>query len=57
MEVKSFFTAMGIGAAAGTALGMMLPRNRTMRQVGRNLSSATADTVSRAANTVEKKMQ
>ena len=57
MEVKTFLAAMGIGAAAGTAVGMMLPRNRTMRQVGRNISSAAADTVTHAANTIEKKMQ
>ena len=35
MEVKRFLAAMGVGAAAGTAVGMMLPRNKTMRQVGR----------------------
>ena len=57
MEVKQFLTAMGIGAAAGTAVGMMLPRNKTMRQVGRNISSAAADTVTRAVDTVERKMQ
>ena len=57
MEVKSFFAAMGIGAAAGTALGMMLPRSRTMRQMGRNISSAAADTMTRAADAVERKMQ
>ena len=57
MEVKQFMTAIGIGAAAGTAVGMMLPRNQTMRKVGRNISSAAADTVTRAADTIEKKMQ
>ena len=57
MEVKQFLTAMGIGAAAGTAVGMMLPRNRTMRQVGREISSAAADTVTRAVDTVERKMR
>ncbi len=57
MEVKSFFAAMGVGAAAGTALGMMLPRSRTMRQMGRNISSAAADSVTRAVNAAERKMQ
>ena len=57
MEAKTFFMAMGLGAAAGTAAGMMMPRNRTMRQLGRNVSSAAADTVTRAVNTVERKMQ
>lgn len=57
MEVKTFLTAMGIGAAAGTAVGMMMPRNKTMRQVGRNISSAAADSVTRAADAVERKMQ
>ena len=57
MEVKRFLTAMGVGAAAGTAVGMMLPRNKTMRQVGRDISSAAADTVTRAMDTVERKMQ
>ncbi len=57
MEAKSFFMAMGLGVAAGTAVGMMMPRNKTMRQIGRNVSSAAADTVTRAVNTVEKKMQ
>ncbi len=57
MEAKTFFMAMGLGAAAGTAVGMMMPRNRTMRQLGRNVSSAAADTVTRAVNTVERKMQ
>lgn len=49
--------AMGLGAAAGTAVGMMLPKNRTMRQMGRQMTSAAADTVTRAVNTVEKKLQ
>ena len=57
MEMKRFLTAMGIGAAAGTAMGMMLPRNKTMRKVGREISSAAADTVTRAMDTVERKMQ
>ncbi len=57
MEVKRFLAAMGVGAAAGTAVGMMLPRNKTMRQVGRDISSAAADTVTRAMDTVERKMQ
>jgi hypothetical protein len=49
--------AMGLGAAAGTALGMMLPRNKTMERVGRDMTSLAADTVIRAVDTVEKKMQ
>ena len=57
MEVKTFFVAMGIGAAAGTAVGMMLPKNKTMRQAGRTISAAAADTVTRAADAVERKMQ
>jgi hypothetical protein len=57
LETKSFFVAMGLGAAAGTALGMMLPRNRTMEQMGRDMTSRAADTVIRAVDTVEKKMQ
>ena len=57
MEAKTFFMAMGLGAAAGTAVGMMLPKNRTMRQMGRQMTSAAADTVTRAVNTVEKKLQ
>lgn len=57
MEAKTFFMAMGLGAAAGTAVGMMMPKNRTMRQMGRQVTAAAADTVTRAVNTVEKKMQ
>lgn len=57
MEVKTFFMAMGLGAAAGTAVGMMMPKNHTMRQMGRQVTSAAADTVTRAVNSVEKKMQ
>ena len=57
MEAKTFFMAVGLGAAAGTAVGMMLPKNQTMRQMGRNVTSAAADTVTRAVNTVERKMQ
>jgi hypothetical protein len=57
MEAKTFFMAMGLGAAAGTAVGMMMPKNRAMRQMGRQVTSAAADTVTRAVNTMEKKMQ
>ena len=57
MEVKTFFMAMGIGAAAGTAVGMMLPKNRTMRQMGQQIAGTAADTVTHAVNAVEKKMQ
>lgn len=49
--------AMGLGAAAGTAMGMMLPRSAAMRQMGRDVTAAAADTVTRAVNTMEKKMQ
>ena len=49
--------AMGIGAAAGTAVGMMLPKNRTMRQMGQQIAGTAADTVTHAVNAVEKKMQ
>ncbi len=57
MEAKGFFMAMGLGAAAGTALGMMLPRNKTMGRLGRQAAGAAADTVTRAVNTVERKIQ
>lgn len=57
MELKHDLIFLGIGAAAGTAVGMMLPRNRTMRQAGRNITAAAADTVTRAMDTVERKMQ
>ena len=57
MEAKTFFMVMGLGAAAGTAIGMMLPKNQTMRQMGKHMTSAAADTVTRAVNSVEKKMQ
>jgi hypothetical protein len=43
-------------AAAGTAVGMMLPKNRTMRQAGRNITSAAAEKLSEAADAVERKM-
>ncbi len=56
MEVKTFLLAMGAGAAAGTAVGMMLPKNRTMRQAGRNITSAAAEKLSEAADAVERKM-
>lgn len=57
MEVKTFLVAMGLGAAAGTAVGMMMPRNRTMEKMGRQVTSAAEDAVVRAMDTVEKKLQ
>ncbi len=53
MEIKSILAAMGVGAAAGTAVGMMLPRNKAMRQMGRNISAAAADTMTKAADTIK----
>lgn len=57
MEVKTFLAAMGLGAAAGTVVGMMMPKNRTMEKMGRQVTSAAEDAVVRAMDTVEKKLQ
>ncbi len=56
MEVKTFLVAMGLGAAAGTAVGMMMPRNRAMQKMGRQVTCAAEDAVVRAMDTVEKKL-
>ena len=56
MEAKTFLVAMGIGAAAGTAMGMMLPRNREMQQLGKQAAHAAANTVTKAVDTMEDKM-
>ena len=56
MEAKTFFMAMGLGAAAGTAVGMMLPRNREMQHLGRQMTHTAARKVNQAVDTVERKM-
>ncbi len=56
MEAKAFFMAMGLGAAAGTAVGMMLPRNREMQHLGRQMTHTAARKVNQAVDTVERKM-
>ena len=47
---------MGLGAAAGTAVGMMMPKNRAMQKMGRQVTCAAEDAVVRAMDTVEKKL-
>ena len=56
MEAKTFWMAMGIGAAAGTAMGMMLPRNRGMERMGKQAAHAAADKVTQAVDAMEQKM-
>jgi hypothetical protein len=56
MEVKSFFMAMGLGVAAGTAMGMMLPRNKEMQRLGKQVAHDAAQTVNKAVDTMEQKM-
>jgi hypothetical protein len=56
MEVKSFFMAMGLGVAAGTAMGMMLPRNKEMQRLGKQVAHDAAQTVTKAVDTMEQKM-
>lgn len=56
METKTFFMAMGLGAAAGTALGMMLPRNNEMQQKGKQAAHMAAQKVTDAVETLERKM-
>lgn len=56
MEAKTFFMAMGLGAAAGTAIGMMLPKNQQMQQKGKQAAHIAADKVTSAADKLEQKM-
>ncbi len=56
MEAKSFFMAMGLGAVAGTAMGMMLPRNQGMQQLGKQAAHNAAEKVTCAVDKLEKKM-
>ena len=56
MEAKTFFMAMGLGAAAGTAVGMMLPRNREMQHLGRQAAHTAARKVNQAVDMLERKM-
>jgi hypothetical protein len=56
MEVKSFLMAMGLGVAAGTAMGMMLPRNQEMQRLGKQVAHGAAETVTKAVDTMEQKM-
>lgn len=56
MEAKTFFMAMGLGAAAGTALGMMLPKNNEMQKKGKQAAHMAAQKVTDAVDTLERKM-
>lgn len=56
MEAKSFFMAMGIGAAAGTVMGMMLPRNRQLQQIGKQAAHTAAEKATDVIDTMERKM-
>lgn len=56
MEVKTFMLAMGMGAAAGTVMGMMLPKNSEMQKLGKNMTHSAAKTVTKAVDNMEKKM-
>lgn len=56
MEAKTFFMAMGLGAAAGTAIGMMLPKNQQMQQKGKQAAHMAADKVTSAVDKLEQKM-
>ena len=56
MEAKTFFMVMGLGAAAGTAVGMMLPRNQGMQQKGKQAAHLAAEKVTNAVDKMEKKM-
>ncbi len=56
MEARKFFMAMGLGAAAGTALGMMLPRNPELQQMGKQAAHIAADKVTDAVDMLERKL-
>lgn len=56
MEMKNFLWAMGLGMAAGTAVGMMMPRNSHMQSMGTKAVHTAADTICDAAQTMEKKL-
>lgn len=56
MEAKTFFMAMGLGAAAGTAVGMMLPRNAELQQKGKQAAHIAAQKVTDAVETLEEKL-
>lgn len=56
MEAKTFFMAMGLGAFAGTAVGMMLPKNNMMQQKGKQAAHIAAEKVTDAVDKLEKKM-
>ncbi len=56
MQVKTFFMAMGLGAAAGTAVGMMLPKNREMQQKGKQAAHAAAEKITDVIDAAERKM-
>ncbi len=56
MEAKTFFMVMGLGAAAGTAVGMMLPRSKEMQQKGKQAAHIAAQKVTDAVETLEEKM-
>ena len=56
MQAKTFFMAMGLGAAAGTAVGMMLPKNREMQQKGKQAAHAAAEKITQAVDAAERKM-
>lgn len=56
MQAKTFFMAMGLGAAAGTAVGMMLPKNREMQQKGKQAAHVAAEKITQAVDAAERKM-
>ena len=56
MEAKTFFMAMGLGAAAGTAVGMMLPRNTEMQQKGKQAAHIAAQKVTDVVDALEEKL-
>ncbi len=56
MEAKTFFMVMGLGAAAGTVVGMMLPKNQQLQQKGRQAAHIAADMVTDAAEKLEQKL-
>lgn len=56
MEAKTWMVTLGIGAVAGTFMGMMLPKNREMQQLGKHAAHTAAQKVTQAVDNIEKKM-
>ena len=53
-NISDMFTETAVLAI--TAVGMMMPKNRAMQKMGRQVTCAAEDAVVRAMDTVEKKL-